>query len=115
MVRAADLIGAAPRSIVPVRDDSQFRTNLVLSNATELFVTVHVGLFDVSGALLGSRDVNLFPLSATQIGGVGWALAGASVNLGRISVSTPTPGGLVAAYASVIDNVTNDPRTILPR
>jgi hypothetical protein len=35
--------------------------------------------------------------------------------VGRISVSTATPGGLVAAYASVIDNVTNDPRTLLPR
>jgi hypothetical protein len=34
---------------------------------------------------------------------------------GRVAISTPTPGGLVAAYASVIDNTTNDPRTILPR
>lgn len=114
-VRSSDLIGAAPRTIAPVRDDGSFRTNLVLANATSAPLTAHVDLFDAAGVLIGSRDVPLEPLAAAQIGGVGWALAGGAVNPGRISVSTPTPGGLVAAYASVIDNVTNDPRTILPR
>jgi hypothetical protein len=33
----------------------------------------------------------------------------------RILLSTPTANGAFAAYASVIDNVTNDPRTLLPR
>ena len=33
----------------------------------------------------------------------------------RLVVSTPTVGGSVAAYASVIDNTTNDPRTLLAR
>jgi hypothetical protein len=110
-----DLIGAAAKSIAPVRDDDAFRTNLVVANATDSSLTAHVELFDAGGALVGSRDIAVGPLAATQINGVGWALAGTSVNPGRISVSTPTPGGLVAAYASVIDNATNDPRTILPR
>ncbi len=110
-----DLIGSTPKSIAPVRDDAFFRTNLVVSNATESRLTVHVDLFDASGGLVGSRDVVLEPLAAAQIGGVGWSLGGGSINPGRLSVSTPTPGGLVAAYASVIDNVTNDPRTLLPR
>ncbi len=51
----------------------------------------------------------------TQINRVGSALGASSLDAGRIAVSTTTPGGLVAAYASVIDNVTNDPRTLLPR
>jgi hypothetical protein len=114
-VARADLIGAAPKSIAPVRDDGAFRTNLVVLNATELPLTAHVELFDASGLLVGSRDLLLGPLAMAQINGVGWSLAEASVHPGRISVSTPTPGGLVAAYASVIDNVTNDPRTLLPR
>ena len=33
----------------------------------------------------------------------------------RLVLSTPTAGGAFAAYASVIDARTNDPRTLLPR
>lgn len=33
----------------------------------------------------------------------------------RLVVSTPTAGGAVGTYASVIDNTTNDPRTLLAR
>jgi hypothetical protein len=110
-----DLIGSVAKSIAPIRDDAASRTNLVVSNATESPLTAHVDLFDAAGILIGSRDIPLEPLTAAQISGVGWALAGTSVNPGRIAISTPTPGGLVAAYASVIDNTTNDPRTILPR
>jgi hypothetical protein len=29
-------------------------------------------------------------------------------------VSTPTPGARIATYAAIIDEHTNDPRTILP-
>ena len=114
-VASVDFIGAAPKTLAPVRDDTSFRTNLVLSNATEAPLTAHVDLFAADGTLLGTRDVALPPLGATQIGSVGWSLAGTTVNPGRIAVSTHTPGGLIAAYASVIDNVTNDPRTLLPR
>ena len=39
----------------------------------------------------------------------------ADVAGGRIVLSTPTANGAFAAYASAIDNVTNDPRTLLPR
>lgn len=33
----------------------------------------------------------------------------------RLLLSTPTPGGKLATYATVIDRTTNDPRTLLPR
>jgi hypothetical protein len=33
----------------------------------------------------------------------------------RLVLSTLTPGGAFAAYASAIDNTTNDPRTLLPK
>ena len=112
---SADFAGASPKTLVPVRENASFRTNLVLANATEAPLTAHVDLFAADGTLLGSRDVNLPPLGMTQIGRVAMALGASTLDLGRIAVSTPTPGGLVAAYASVIDNATNDPRTILPR
>ena len=111
----SDFAGTTPRTLAPMKENASFRTNLVLANPTEITVSAHVDLFAADGTLLGSRDVALPPLGMTQIGSVGWALAGTTVDLGRIAVSTPTPGGLVAAYASVIDNKTNDPRTLLPR
>jgi hypothetical protein len=112
---AADFAGATPKALAPIRENASFRTNLVLANATEIPITVHVALFGADGATLGSRDVDLPPLGMTQISRVAAALGAATLDLGRISVSTSTPGGLVAAYASVIDNITNDPRTLLPR
>ncbi len=39
----------------------------------------------------------------------------ANVTGARLVISTPTNSGAFAAYASAIDNVTNDPRTLLPR
>jgi hypothetical protein len=111
----ADFASTTPKTLAPVRENASFRTNLVLANATETPVTAHVELFAADGTSLGSRDVVLPPLGMTQINSVAASLGATTIDLGRIAVSTPTPGGLVAAYASVIDNVTNDPRTILPR
>ena len=39
----------------------------------------------------------------------------AAVSGARLVLSTPTAGGAFAAYASVIDEKTGDPRTLLPR
>jgi hypothetical protein len=111
----ADFAGAAPKTLAPIRENAAFRTNLVLANATEAPLVAHVALFDADGTLLGSRDVDLPPLGMTQLNRVAQALGAPTLDAGRIAVSTPTPGGLVAAYASVIDNATNDPRMLLPR
>lgn len=112
---ANDFAGAAPKHLVPIRENYTFRTNLVLANPTELPVTAVVLLHSAEGIVIGSREVSLPPLGMTQISRVAVELGTPHLELGRISVSTPTPGGLVAAYASLIDNVSNDPRTILPR
>ena len=111
---AADYATVTPKTVAPIRENAAFRTNLVLANPTEIPVTAHVALFAADGTPIGSQDVNLPPLGMTQINRVASALGAATLDAGRISVSTATPGGAVAAYASVIDNVTNDPRTLLP-
>jgi hypothetical protein len=51
----------------------------------------------------------------TQIGPLvgGMGVTGA-VRDAQLLLTTSTTGGAFAAYASVIDNVTNDPRTVLP-
>jgi hypothetical protein len=111
----ADYAGATPKTLAPIRENALFRTNLVLANATGAPLVAHVALFSADGTPIGTRDVDLPPLGMTQINRVAQALGAPTLDTGRIAVSTPTPGGLVAAYASIIDNVTNDPRTILPR
>ncbi len=105
-----------PKSIIAVREDSAFRTNLILANATEVSLMVNASIFSEAGAALGSKQYILPPLGMTQITrvvrdiGIAGNIAGA-----RISLSTFTSGGAFAAYASAIDNVTGDPRTLLPR
>ena len=65
---------------------------------------------------LGTKRYTLPPLGMTQVSRVALALGGpANLNGGRLELSVATQGGAVAAYASVIDNVTNDPRTLLPQ
>jgi len=106
----------APRSIVAIREDSAFRTNLILSNATVAAVDVDLNLVAENGAALGNKRVSLPPLGMTQVTRVVRDLGvSANVTGARLVLSTATTGGAFSAYASVIDNVTNDPRTLLPK
>jgi hypothetical protein len=105
-----------PQSISAIREDNSFRTNLIIANAQESPIDVDVTLISDSGAVLATMRYNLPPLGMTQITRIVRDL-GVSVNLSdaRIQLSSPTVAGAFTAYASVIDNVTNDPRTLLPK
>ena len=100
-----------------IREDASFRTNLVLANPASGPVTVRAELRDEDGTSLASGSWDLPPLGMTQVGRVVETLLGAGETIlgGQLFLSTQTPGGAFATYASVIDNSTNDPRTILPR
>lgn len=113
-IGAAESVGATSRALAGLRQDSQFRTNIVLANMKEsdAFVTLQVLLPDGTTATtysttlgaLGFKQVNLAnDLGVTNFVG------------GSVVVSSPTIGAQVAAYASVIDAATADPRTILAR
>jgi 6-phosphogluconolactonase (cycloisomerase 2 family) len=112
-----DLVRAdAPQSVVAVREDEAFRTNLILANATGAPLDIDVALVADTGATLGTKRYSLPPFGMTQVGHVVRDLGvAANVSGARLILSTPTAGGAFAAYASAIDNTTNDPRTLLPR
>ncbi len=112
-----DLVGDDhARSIVGVRDDSLFRTNLILTNAVEKAIDVDLNLFGTDGGVLGSLRVRLEPLGLKQVNEVSRALgASGEVAGARLVLSSATPGGAFAAYASVINNGTQDPRVLSPR
>lgn len=117
LVSETELIrSGTSRTIPAVREDASFRTNLVLANGTESAADVDVSLVSEAGVVLGSRRFALPPLGVTQVSRVVRELGVmASVAGARLVLSTPTTGAGFAAYASVIDNRTNDPRTLLPR
>jgi len=112
---ASDLITAGViRSIVGVREDASFRTNVVLTNGGTAPVTVNGTLLSTSGAVLASGTWTLPALGMTQVS-VKDNMGVTSARDAQLLLTTSTSGGAFAAYASVIDNVTNDPRTLLPR
>ncbi|HEV8266917.1 MAG TPA: hypothetical protein VGR00_01740, partial [Thermoanaerobaculia bacterium] len=98
------------------REDASFRTNLVLVNTTEASLDVDVTVLGDDGSMLGTGHYTGFsPLEMRQISRVLQAITGSSnLKNATLVLSTPTTGGSFAAYASVIDNATNDPRTLLP-
>ncbi len=114
-VPSAGLVGAVPRSIVGVRQDALFRTNLMLANAGESPIDVDVALFaSAGGAPLATRRVPVGPLGFVQLN-VANDLGVDGVEGAAFVLSTPSPAGAFAAYASAIDRKTGDPRTLLPR
>ena len=100
-------------AIVGIREDVFFRTNLILANATDQPLEVDLSLLSGAGLELGARRVSLPPLGMTQLTQVVRQLGiGQNLETAQLILSTPTPGGSFAAYAALIDNVTNDPRTL---
>ena len=105
----------APKTLAGLRQDSAFRTNVVIANATDQPAHVDLTLRSETGATLGTASDDLMPYEMRQVGAVVNAL-GAPVGTANTSlvVSTPTAGAKIATYAAVIDQTTNDPRTVLP-
>jgi uncharacterized protein DUF5666 len=113
-----DLVTSSrPQSIAGVRSNGSFRTNLMLTNATEKPLDVDVKLIGSDGKEHGSARIHLEPLEMHQMNDAPRELAG-GVEVGddsRLALSTATPNGAFAAAASRIDNGSNDPSALLPR
>jgi hypothetical protein len=106
---------AAPKGLFSLRQDAAFRTNAVIVNTTAAAAHVDLALFNSSGVQIGTASYDLNPLEMRQIGAVVTALGGpGGTKDAYLVVSTPTGGARIATYAAVIDQTTNDPRTILP-
>lgn len=110
----SEAVGATPRVLSGVRQDSSFRTNVVLANLRESEAVVTLQALLADGTTATTRTVPVGPLGFVQLN-LASDLGLASFSGGSILVSSATPGAQVAAYASVIDAATADPRTILAR
>jgi hypothetical protein len=107
------IAGGYSKTIPGIRENPSSRTNLILANGSEVPTDVYVVLFLSDGSVAGAKSYHLESLGMHQVTqvvrdlGYGSDVAGARLVL--------TTSGAVAAYASVIDNFTNDPRTLLPQ
>jgi uncharacterized repeat protein (TIGR01451 family) len=85
-----------------------FRTNLGLVEGFGAPASVLVTIFDANGTNLHEQTVALQPFQQLQLNGF---LGGHGIQSdnARIEVRVTSGSGRVAAYASVVDNTTNDP------
>jgi hypothetical protein len=91
-----------------LRQNESFRTNIGLANTGDDRARVRVFLYDASGGELISRWKTLEPGGWMQLQEPFVRLAGRSdIASGSASVEVSSGSGVIA-YASVIDNATND-------
>jgi len=93
---------------------SGYRTNIGLINATTNPLDVRVRLYGSDGTLLGTVTRHLKPLDGIQLLRPLAPYAGSSIDSAYAILSTPTHGGRFFAYASRIDNASQDPTYIVP-
>ncbi|MDX2436473.1 MAG: hypothetical protein QNL88_05415 [Acidobacteriota bacterium] len=100
------------RRILFMSENEAFRANLGCQNGGSGLIGVQFERFDNSGASLGTGFMNLPPLANNQVNRVfaDWAPAE-----GYVEVWSVNSGARFFCYASVIDNTSNDPTTVLPQ
>jgi photosystem II stability/assembly factor-like uncharacterized protein len=110
-VFSSDLIPAgSSRSILYIREGDGFRSNLILASNANVSTTVDAVLVSPAGATLATKTYSVPPNGMTQINrvvrdmGVSGPITGA-----RLVLSSSTPNAAFTAFASVIDETTNDP------
>ena len=110
----SELVGASPKGLAGLRQDAQFRTNIVLANVNEASAAVTLQVFLSDGTTATTQSYTVGPLGFLQLN-LASNLGLTNLTGGSVLVSCSTPGCQIAAYASVIDAATADPRTILAR
>jgi hypothetical protein len=96
-----------------IAQSDAFRTNVGLVEGAGEPATVLLSVFGDDGAKLAEFTQTLAAGQHTQLNSL-LATHNLSVNDGRIEVRVTSAGGKVTAYASVVDNATNDPLLVSP-
>jgi hypothetical protein len=96
-----------------IAQNSLYRTNLGLVEGSGQPATVLIRVFDAAGHALTEIPESLKPFEHKQLNGL-LANAGLVVDDGRIEVEVTSATGKITAYASMVDNQTNDPLLVQP-
>ncbi|HWW60045.1 MAG TPA: PKD domain-containing protein, partial [Thermoanaerobaculia bacterium] len=95
---------------VPSPTASRFRTNVGFVNVTPAAITLTVKAYDDRGLLLTTFNRTVFPFQLDQFN-IASQLPSAPANAFSLQIESPTGSGLLA-YASILDNISNDPAYI---
>ena len=111
----ADLIPAgSSRSILYIREGDGFRSNLILASGSFVLTDIDVALVSPTGSTLATKTYSVPPNGMTQVNrvvrdmGISGPITGA-----RLVLSSSTTGAAFTGLASVIDETTNDPTTVV--
>jgi uncharacterized repeat protein (TIGR01451 family) len=113
IARGADANKSTVLSLQQIAQSSQFRTNLGFVEGSGTAADLLVTVFGDDGKKMTDFTVALAGGQHLQMGSF-LAQRGMSVKDGRIEVKVTSPGGKVTAYASVLDNKTNDSLLVTP-
>ena len=108
--------GSAAQSFISLQQIAQssaFRTNLGIVEAAGEPADILIHVYDNAGNQLAQIPLSLMPSEHIQINSF-LAVNNLNVTDGRIEVEVTSPTGKVSAYASVVDNQTNDPLLVFP-
>ncbi len=89
-----------------------FHTNLGLLEGSGSAASGNIKLYNDAGVLQTTVPYSLQPGEHKQQGFGDWGLP--NIDDGRIEVSVESATGAVSGYASVLDNITNDPLAVMP-
>ncbi|HEX7418604.1 MAG TPA: putative Ig domain-containing protein [Thermoanaerobaculia bacterium] len=100
-------------SLQQIAQSANFRTNFGLLEAAGEPAAVLIHVFDKSGNRIADIPESLLPSEHLALNGL---LAANNITLddGRVEVEVVSATGKVSAYASVLDNRTNDPLLVSP-
>ena len=100
-------------SLQQIAQSAKFRTNLGLTEGSGSPASGQIRIFNDAGQLLKSVPYSLQPGEQQQLNQF-LAVNGITLDDGRIEITVDSPTGAVAAYASVLDNLTADPLAVMP-
>jgi sugar lactone lactonase YvrE len=97
--------------LIQLEDSTGARTNIGAVSACAIPITVEVALYEADGTPAGEMQLPLEPFGTAQTSDVFGSLGGKQSSGTDIYavIRSSTPGAAFFAYASVVDNGTNDP------
>ncbi len=96
-------------ALIQLQHNNDFRTNMGMVNLGEEPVETEIHLYDGNGTKFGVVARQLGPYEMKQIDRIFEDVTSQTVDAGYAVVKVLTTGGEVHAYASVVDNGSNDP------
>jgi uncharacterized repeat protein (TIGR01451 family) len=111
--RASDPSKSTILSLQQIAQSPAFRTNLGIVEGSGDPASVLISVFGDNGQKLTEFTQDLKGGQHIQLNSI-LAQKNVQVTDGRIEVKVVSPGGKVTAYASVLDNLTNDPLLVSP-